>query len=70
METLQQARSDPREQTLCERVDELLCSDEARPLLSTTGPQAAVSQLAARIYRLEQATREIAREVQNLAASH
>lgn len=70
METLQQTRSDPRAVTLSERVDELLRPDGARPLLSTTGPQAAVSQLDQRTRALEQAIREIAREVQNLAASH
>ena len=69
METLQHTRSDSLA-TLCERVDDLLDSEEARPLLSTTGPHAAVAQLAAQTHVLELAIREIAREVQNLAASH
>lgn len=54
--------------TLCQRVDELLRSYEDSRLLSTTGTQAAISELAARTRGLERAMREIALEVQNLTA--
>ena len=56
--------------TLSQRVDELLRSYEDSPLLSTTGTQSAISELAARTRGLERAMREIAQEVQNLTASH
>lgn len=55
--------------TLSQRVDELLRSYEESPLLSTTGTQAALSELAERTRGLERALREIALEVQNLTAS-
>lgn len=58
------------ELTLTQRVDELLCSYEDRPLLSTIGTQAAIAELAARTRGLERAVREIALEVQNLPAPH
>lgn len=56
--------------TLTQRVDELLCSCEDRPLLSTIGTQAAIAELAVRTLGLERAVREIALEVQNLTAPH
>jgi hypothetical protein len=55
--------------TLSERVDELLRSYENVQLLSTTGTQAAISELAARTRALELAMREIALEVQRLTSS-
>lgn len=67
METLHQTLSDAVELTLSERVDELIRPCEGR-LLSTTGSQAAISQLGARTEALERAIREIAREVQNVTA--
>lgn len=56
--------------TLSERVNEMLRSYEDSPLLSTTGTQAAISELAARTRGLERAMREIALEVQKLSSSH
>ena len=53
--------------TLIERVDQLVEASKA-PLLSTTPTSVVVWELAARTDALEQAVREIAREVQNLAA--
>jgi hypothetical protein len=70
METLHQTLSDAAELTLSERVDQLIHPHDRRPLLSTTGTRVAISQLAARTQVLEQAIREIALEVQSLAASH
>jgi predicted sugar kinase len=56
--------------TLLVRVDRLI---EARtdhwPLLSTTTTSEAIGELAARVDGLENAVREIALEVQRLAAS-
>ena len=57
------------DQTLCERVDELIRSHKGEQLLSTTGSQAAIAELTARSEGLEKAIREIALEVQKLAAS-
>lgn len=70
MVLLQQDSDGALQPTLSERVEELLCSSEERPLLSTDGTQAAIAELAARTRGLERALREIAREVQNLSASH
>ncbi len=70
MAILQQNPTGASEPTLIQRVDELICSYEDQPLLSTTGTQAAISELAARTRGLERAIREIALEVQNLTASH
>ncbi len=70
MALLQQDSEGHLVSTLSQRVDELLRAHEDRPLLSTTGTQAAISELAARTRGLEEAMREIAREVQNLSASH
>ena len=55
-------------ETLCERVDELICGYKG-PLLATTGTRAAVEEIAARSEGLERALREIASEVQELAAA-
>ena len=54
--------------TLCERVDELIRS-QRQPLLSTTGSQVAIGELIARSEGHEKAIREIALEVEKLAAS-
>ena len=55
------------EQTLFERVDELLASHRDRELQSTVGLQATVDELVLRNRGLEDALREIALEVQKLA---
>jgi hypothetical protein len=54
-------------ETLYERVDELLAARKG-PLLSSTGEHVAIRELIARSERHEKALREIAREVQELAA--
>jgi hypothetical protein len=54
-------------ETLYERVEELLAAHEG-PFLSTTGTHTAIKELIARSDRHEQAIREIAREVEELAA--
>jgi hypothetical protein len=54
-------------ETLYERVDKLIEAHKG-PLLSTTGDHAAIKELIARTKGLEQAIREIAREVTELAA--
>jgi len=54
-------------ETLCQRVDELIGAHK-HPLLSTTGTHAAIKELIARNEGLEKAIREIARDVQELAA--
>ena len=56
------------DETLCGRVDAVIRSHKSR-LLSTTGPQAAIGKLVTRCEGLEKALREIALEVQKLAAS-
>jgi hypothetical protein len=55
-------------ETLYERVDKLIGRPHKRPLLSSTGDHAAISELIARNKGLEKAIREIAREVEELAA--
>ena len=70
MVVLQQDSDSVLEPTLTKRVDDLLCSYEDRPLLSTVGTQGAIAELAARTRGLERALREIALEVQNLTAPH
>ena len=55
-------------ETLYERVDKLIGRLHKRPLLSSTGDHAAISELIARNKGLEKAIREIAREVEELAA--
>jgi hypothetical protein len=57
------------DETLCARVDELIRSHKREPLLSTTGSRAFIAELAARSEGLEEAIREIALEVQKVAAS-
>jgi hypothetical protein len=54
--------------TLYERVDELIRAHRSQ-LLWSTGSRAALHELAVRSEGLELAIREIAREVQRLAAS-
>jgi hypothetical protein len=59
--------------TLYERVDHDLRSHKglgAQPLLATTSTQAAIHELIARTEGLEEAVREIALEVEKLAATH
>jgi predicted sugar kinase len=56
------------EATLSERVDEAIRSHKSS-LQSTTGPVSAIGELVNRIEGLEAAIREVALEVQNLAAS-
>jgi hypothetical protein len=67
MVVLQQDSDGSFEPSLSERVNGLIGSHEARPLLSTTGTQAAIAELAHRTQALELAVREIALEVQNRA---
>jgi len=54
------------DETLCERVDELLRSHRREQLHSTTGSRAFIEELAAETKGLEEALREIARQVQEL----
>jgi hypothetical protein len=54
-------------ETLSARVDELLAAHR-NPLLSSTGEHVAIRELIARSDRHEKALREIAREVEELAA--
>jgi hypothetical protein len=70
MVVLQQNSDSVLEPTLTQRVNELLCSYEDRPLLSTMGTHGAIAELAARNRGLERALREIALEIQNLTAPH
>jgi hypothetical protein len=53
--------------TLMERVDNLIEAG-TEPLLTTTPPSVAIRELAARIEALQNAVREIALEVQEIAA--
>lgn len=55
-------------ETLYERVDELIRSHKGQ-LLSSMGSRAVLVELAARSEGLERAIREVALEVQRLAAS-
>ena len=56
--------------TLYERVDELIRSHKGEhSVLSTAGTQVAIAELVARSEGLEQALREIALEVERLAAA-
>jgi predicted sugar kinase len=52
------------DETLSDRVDELIRAHTGQPLLSTTGSQTALAELAARVEGLEKAVREIALEIQ------
>ena len=55
-------------ETMCDRVDELISAYKG-PLLMSTGTRAAVEELIARSEGLENAIRELALEVQELAAA-
>jgi hypothetical protein len=57
------------EETLYHRVDELIRSHKRVKLQSVTGSRASIDELAARSAGLEKAIREIALEVEKLAAS-
>ena len=57
-------------ETLYNRVDSLICSHKgAQPLLATTTTE-TIRELIARSEGLEQAVREIALEVEELAVAH
>jgi hypothetical protein len=56
-------------ETLSERAHELIHSRQQEPILSTTGTRAAVYSLAARTEVLEEAVRELAERVEELAQS-
>ena len=56
--------------TLCERVDELIRSHTSdRPLLHSMPMHTAIAELISRNSGLEEAIREMAREVEHLAAA-
>ena len=57
------------DETLSERVDELIHAGKDRPLLSTTGSHGALVELAGRVESLEEAIREVAVAVEKLARS-
>jgi predicted sugar kinase len=52
------------DETLSDRVDDLIRTHRRQRLLSTTGSQTALAELAARMEGLEKAVREIALEIQ------
>jgi anti-sigma factor RsiW len=52
------------DETLSDRVDDLIRAHRRQRLLSTTGSQTALAELAARMEGLEKAVREIALEIQ------
>jgi hypothetical protein len=54
--------------TLSQRVDEVIRAHQVQPLRSTLGKQASIDELTRRYVGLEEAVREIALEVQKLAA--
>jgi hypothetical protein len=55
-------------EALSERVDGIICSHRSvQPLLATTPQHHTIRELVARTEGLEQAVREIAREVEELA---
>lgn len=56
------------DETLYARVDELIRSHKRQQLLSTSGSRVSIAELAARSEGHEKALREIALEVQKLAA--
>ena len=58
------------DETLSERVDDLIREHTGSPLLSTTGSQGALAELALRLEGLEAVVREIALEVEHLSAAH
>lgn len=57
------------DETLYARVDDLIRSHKRQQLLSTSGSRVSIAELAARSEGHEKALREIAFEVQKLAAS-
>lgn len=57
------------DETLYTRVDELIQSHKRHQLLSTSGSRLSIAELAARSEGQEKAIREIALEVQKLAAA-
>lgn len=57
------------DETLYARVDDLIRSHQRLQLLSTTGSRRAIAELVARSEGHDEALREIALEVQKLAAS-
>lgn len=57
------------DESLYARVDELIQSHQGRHLLSTIGTQASIEELVLRTQGLEDAIRELALEVEKLAAS-
>jgi hypothetical protein len=65
--TRQEAGMEGVYETLSERVEELIGAHK-HPLLSSTGEHVAIRELIARSDRHEKALREIAREVEELAA--
>lgn len=69
MEALDEALDETLDETLYARVDELIQSHKGQQLLSTTGNRVSIAELAARSEGHEKALREIALEVQKLAAS-
>lgn len=61
---------DTQYQTLSDRVDNLIHSHkDVQPLLATTTTHATIRELIARSQGLEEAVREIAREVEELVAA-
>ncbi len=55
--------------SLSARVDELIESHHRSPLLSTTGTQASIIEIASRLEGLELALRELARVIEKLSAA-
>ena len=66
MQALENLEDVGRDRPVSERVEDLIRSYADRPLLSTTGTEAAIGELAMRYRMLEQAIREIALEVNRL----
>ena len=54
------------DETLIQRVDELLHAGKSQELRSTTGSHSALIELASRVEGLERAVREIAAAVEDL----
>jgi len=57
------------DQTLAERIEEVILAHRGQPLLSTTGSHVALAELVSRTEGLEAAVRELAAEVERLGAS-
>ena len=55
---------------LSDRVDEVIRAHQRQPFLSTMGRTAAIEELERRYLGLEEAVRQIAAEVERLAATH